>query len=51
MPNAAPPVAYFISDLHLQESHPRTAQAFFDFLAQRAVQADQLYLLGDLFEY
>jgi UDP-2,3-diacylglucosamine hydrolase len=44
-------LALFISDLHLQESHPRTAQAFFSFLAGRARQAEQLYLLGDLFEY
>lgn len=47
----ARPVAYFISDLHLQESHPRTAAAFFQFLAGPAPQAQQLYLLGDLFEY
>lgn len=51
MASSARPVAYFISDLHLQESHPRTAAAFFDFLATRAVHAQQLYLLGDLFEY
>jgi UDP-2,3-diacylglucosamine hydrolase len=43
--------ALFISDLHLQESHPRTAEAFFRFLAERAVRARQLYLLGDIFEY
>jgi UDP-2,3-diacylglucosamine hydrolase len=46
-----PAIALFISDLHLQESHPRTAAAFFRFLAQRAVAARELYLLGDLFEY
>jgi UDP-2,3-diacylglucosamine hydrolase len=44
-------LALFISDLHLQESHPRTAEAFFDFLVERAVYADALYLLGDIFEY
>ncbi|GAB3407031.1 UDP-2,3-diacylglucosamine diphosphatase [Massilia agilis] len=44
-------LALFISDLHLQESHPRTAEAFFRFLAERAVHARQLYLLGDIFEY
>jgi len=44
-------LALFISDLHLQESHPRTAEAFFRFLAERASQADALYLLGDIFEY
>jgi UDP-2,3-diacylglucosamine hydrolase len=47
----APPLALFISDLHLQESHPRTAEAFFRFLAERAAHARQLYLLGDIFEY
>jgi UDP-2,3-diacylglucosamine hydrolase len=45
------PLALFISDLHLQESHPRTAEAFFRFLAERAVHAERLYLLGDIFEY
>ena len=44
-------LALFISDLHLQASHPRTAEAFFDFLAARAIHADSLYLLGDIFEY
>jgi UDP-2,3-diacylglucosamine hydrolase len=44
-------LALFISDLHLQESHPRTAEAFFRFLAERAPQAEALYLLGDIFEY
>jgi len=51
--NTAQPeaVALFISDLHLHESLPRTAQAFFAFLRDRAMKARQLYLLGDLFEY
>jgi UDP-2,3-diacylglucosamine hydrolase len=49
--SAATPLALFISDLHLQESHPRTAEAFFRFLAGRAAHARQLYLLGDIFEY
>lgn len=44
-------LALFISDLHLQASHPRTADAFFDFLATRAIHAESLYLLGDIFEY
>ncbi|MGG7603500.1 UDP-2,3-diacylglucosamine diphosphatase [Massilia sp. BKSP1R2A-1] len=43
--------ALFISDLHLQASHPRTAEAFFRFLAEHAVKAERLYLLGDIFEY
>lgn len=44
-------VALFISDLHLHAALPRTTQAFFDFLRQHAMQAQQLYLLGDIFEY
>jgi UDP-2,3-diacylglucosamine hydrolase len=44
-------LALFISDLHLQESHPQTAEAFFRFLAEHASHADALYLLGDIFEY
>ncbi len=44
-------VALFVSDLHLTASMPRTAQAFFDFLKREACQAQQLYLLGDIFEY
>lgn len=47
----ARPFALFISDLHLQASHPRTADAFFAFLAERAIHAERLYLLGDIFEY
>lgn len=42
--------ALFISDLHLQPSLPRTTQAFLKFLHEYAKQAQQLYLLGDLFE-
>ena len=44
-------IALFISDLHLQESHPQTAATFFRFLAEQAVAVRELYLLGDLFEY
>lgn len=44
-------LALFISDLHLQPSHPRNAEAFHRFLAERAVGSQALYLLGDLFEY
>lgn len=44
-------LALFISDLHLQASHLRTAEAFFRFLAERAAHAERLYLLGDIFEY
>jgi UDP-2,3-diacylglucosamine hydrolase len=48
---ASSPVALFVSDVHLQESHPRTTDAFLAFLHGHAIQARQLYLLGDLFEY
>jgi UDP-2,3-diacylglucosamine hydrolase len=51
MSTPARTIALFISDLHLQESHPRTADAFFRFLAEQALAARELYLLGDLFEY
>src|SRR5450830_736775 len=44
-------VALFVSDLHLQASLPRTTQAFYAFLTQHAMQAERLYLLGDIFEY
>ncbi|NYE60742.1 UDP-2,3-diacylglucosamine hydrolase [Duganella sp. 1224] len=43
--------ALFISDLHLQPAHPATSAAFFGFLERHARHAQQLYLLGDLFEY
>jgi UDP-2,3-diacylglucosamine hydrolase len=41
----------FISDLHLSSSRPGINQVFFQFLRERAVQASDLYILGDLFEY
>jgi len=44
-------VALFISDLHLQADMPATTEAFLDFLKCHAMQAQQLYLLGDIFEY
>lgn len=43
--------ALFISDLHLQTGAPKTVDAFLQFLEKRATQAEQLYILGDLFEY
>jgi len=51
MNSPARTLALFISDLHLQESHPRTLDAFFRFLDERASHAEALYLLGDIFEY
>ena len=44
-------LALFISDLHLQPSQPHTVAAFYAFLQERAMAAQELYLLGDLFEY
>ena len=41
----------FISDCHLCDSRPQITQAFNAFLANIAVQAQALYILGDLFEY
>lgn len=38
----------FISDLHLQASDTKTAQAFFDYL--HLTQAQGIFILGDLFE-
>lgn len=40
----------FIADLHLTPERPGAAASFRSFLEQRAVHADALYLLGDLFE-
>jgi len=51
VPPADKLVALFISDTHLEAGSPHTAEAFFDFLDRFGKQADQLYLLGDLFEY
>lgn len=41
----------FISDLHLCESRPEITSSFIDFLQTTAIEADALYILGDLFEY
>ncbi len=44
------PRTLFISDLHLAAERPGTSTQFFDFLAGPAAGADELYVLGDLFE-
>lgn len=41
----------FISDLHLCASRPAITNLFIHFLQQTASQAEQLFILGDLFEY
>ncbi len=40
----------FIADLHLDPKRPRSFNRCLTFLANRARQADALYILGDLFE-
>jgi UDP-2,3-diacylglucosamine hydrolase len=40
----------FISDLHLEAERPDIAKQFLAFLDQEASKADDLYILGDLFE-
>ncbi|WP_394176196.1 UDP-2,3-diacylglucosamine diphosphatase [Thalassotalea litorea] len=42
---------YFIADLHLSEERADISACFFDFIEHTAPAADQLYILGDLFEY
>ena len=41
---------FFISDLHLDAARPEVTQAFQEFLAGEARDAEALYILGDLFE-
>jgi UDP-2,3-diacylglucosamine hydrolase len=41
----------FISDLHLEESHPQALQWLYGFLRGPARRAEAVYILGDLFEY
>ena len=43
--------ALFIADLHLQPAMRKTTEAFLNFLQNQGKQAEQLYILGDLFEY
>ena len=46
----APMTTLFISDLHLDASRPAITDLFLRFLRQEALQAEALYILGDLFE-
>jgi len=43
--------ALFISDLHLSEERPAANERFFSFLEDEARGAEELYILGDFFEY
>ena len=40
----------FVSDLHLEAERPDIGQQFIEFLKTDAMEADDLYILGDLFE-
>mgnify|MGYP001815786591 FL=1 len=44
------PCTLFISDLHLDARRPATTELFLRFLGGRALRAEALYILGDLFE-
>ena len=41
----------FIADLHLCQQHPEITRRFVRFCHDHAVEAEKLYILGDLFEY
>ncbi len=40
----------FISDLHLCDARPATVELFLKYLQTTAIEADRLYILGDLFD-
>jgi UDP-2,3-diacylglucosamine hydrolase len=40
----------FISDLHLEFAQPEIGEQFLDFLSDEALEAEALYILGDLFD-
>jgi UDP-2,3-diacylglucosamine hydrolase len=43
-------ITYFIADLHLSENRPDISACFLSFLESNALEAEKLYILGDLFE-
>lgn len=45
------PETLFVSDIHLDVKRPAVVDLFNQFLLKRAIHADALYILGDLFEY
>jgi len=49
--NSKSPHTLFISDLHLHQSRPEITSLFKQFAEQDAIQADAVYILGDLFEF
>jgi len=44
-------VTLFVSDVHLTQSRPDITRAFLRFLDQHASKAEQLYILGDFFDF
>ncbi|WP_428623459.1 UDP-2,3-diacylglucosamine diphosphatase [Sedimenticola sp.] len=44
------PATLLISDLHLSHQRPATVALFLRFLQEQACQANELYILGDLFD-
>lgn len=42
--------ALFISDVHLQDAHSVKTTKVLDFLREKSVQFDHIYILGDLFD-
>ncbi|MCK5336508.1 MAG: UDP-2,3-diacylglucosamine diphosphatase [Gammaproteobacteria bacterium] len=46
-----PSETLFISDLHLTPDRPFIIKLFTQFVNERAIHADALYILGDFFEY
>ena len=50
MPSTNEPITYFIADLHLAQNRPDITACFLRFLKNEAIQAQTLYILGDLFE-
>jgi len=44
------PRALLVSDLHLAAERPDANEAFFEFLREQVPGAEELYILGDLFE-
>jgi len=40
----------FIADLHLSAQRPKITQHFLNFIQTKAIKADHLYILGDLFD-
>lgn len=50
MSNKQQKVTYFIADLHLAQNRPDITACFLEFLKSEAPKAQQLYILGDLFE-